>query len=245
MECFQGYTIVKGKCEQRDDLCANFSQIQNKCLSCYAGYNLNSESKCVVTPIGTTGIEDINCIKIQGKECIKCADGYYLNPQKKCQQANPQCRSISVDGKCTSCYQGFDLKAGDCIIPSIQLVLPFCETYASNGECSKCLDRYYLQNGSCKDVSILCGNYDMGTGDCLSCTSPFFNLQKGKCIQLNSIIEGCTRYEGPFCVECTKEYYAYAYTCMRIDPFCVKFDEARRECQQCSGGKKPAGPDCR
>ena len=89
------------------------------------------------------------------------------------------------------------------------------------GYCSKCIDRYYLKNRQCHTVSILCGGYNIYNGECLSCNSEWFDLQDGQCIQLNSIVEGCSRYEGPFCAECKSGYYFSSYTCVKINKHCV------------------------
>ena len=76
----------------------------------------------------------------------------------------------------------------------------------------------------CEAVSLLCQQYDQNTGECLSCVSSFYNLQNGACVVLASIVAGCERYEGPYCADCIEGYIFQAYTCVKIDPDCIQYN---------------------
>lgn len=112
------------------------------------------------------------------------------------------------------------------------------------GHCSQCIDRYYLKDRSCHHVSILCGGYHKYTGECLSCNSEYFDLQDGECVQLNAIIEGCSKYEGPFCSQCKLGYYYSLYNCFKVDINCIEFDYTTNVCKECRVPLTPQGSLC-
>ena len=135
-------------------------------------------------------------------------------------------------GSCISCYDGYFLRDEKCFILRV-FQDPNCELFDSQGFCRRCRDRFYLKEIRCQAVSILCAKYNIYTGECLSCNSEYFNLQNGTCVQLNAIIEGCSRYEGPFCAECERGYYYDFFDCIKIDRNCSEFNYNEKRCESC------------
>ena len=91
-QCYGGFFLLGGKCTVRDDQCANYSQEQARCISCYQGYTLLPDTySCVVSSSVPT---NLNCLQVQNSRCVKCVNGYFLNATSSlCQVVDPQCRT--------------------------------------------------------------------------------------------------------------------------------------------------------
>ena len=156
------------------------------------------------------------------------------------------CKTIDLsNGNCLSCYQGYVIEKGNCIILQV-VTFPFCQT-VSNGICQRCIQGYYTETPyQCSPVSILCRDYDQNTGNCLSCIQGYF-LQIGQCVYpASGFDQNCITYDvSAFCSSCKPGYYLLNYICTLIDPYCVAFDQASQICNQCGGGKVPNGSKCK
>jgi hypothetical protein len=61
--------------------------------------------------------KDPLCAKWRGWSCVKCATRAYFGKNGKCVNSNPLCKTFdNHDGCCTSCYAGYDLKGGNCVV---------------------------------------------------------------------------------------------------------------------------------
>lgn len=122
-------------------------------------------------------VEIPNCAQYNDKnECVKCAFRFYPDAGK-CSQVSDLCKSWSIsNGKCVSCYSGYDVINGRC-----EVIDPFCTIKSADG-CVQCLNRYYLDvTLKCKTVDPLCKAYDPLTGGCTDCYDGY-SLSKQSCI---------------------------------------------------------------
>ena len=90
--------------------------------------------------------------------------------QGGCKQINDLCRTANYsDGSCLSCYPGYSLSKGNCIIPisySQTAQDPYCVSF--NGSmCTKCRPGYYVQGGSCGLIDPQCKIFDHKVSMCL------------------------------------------------------------------------------
>jgi hypothetical protein len=131
--CYSGFylNLTSGKCAGLNPLCKTSNTTNGNCLSCYPGYAL-SNGLCGVS------FKDPNCQEYDANNnCIKCASKYFLNTTSgSCQPVSPLCQtSNSLSGVCLSCYQGYILQAGQCIIGTSSTTDVNCKTF-TNGVCS-------------------------------------------------------------------------------------------------------------
>jgi hypothetical protein len=84
-----------------------------------------------------------------------------------CTGVNPLCKSSDPQtNDCASCYPGYTLSLGKCIILGNQD--KNCNQTLGLS-CLSCKDRYYLLNGICTEVRIQCKTYQITTGYCTTC----------------------------------------------------------------------------
>jgi hypothetical protein len=140
-----------------------------RCTSCYGGYLLNS-GNCILP-------SDPNCLLWSGNKCVQCIPWTYYDGSK-CVQVSTVCRTYTPsNGLCTSCYQGWLLKNGSCIVNPDQN----CRVVASDGTCTSCYGGYYynLAQGKCLVGNALCNGMDF-YGKCLGCYGGYY-LKDGQC----------------------------------------------------------------
>lgn len=101
------------------------------------------------------------------------------------------------------------------------------------GQCisvkSLCFDDFFYVDGKC--VSVLCGNYDSQSAECLSCINSAYYLSNGTCLIVNcgtgkywsvvsagciDIPAGCTSIDliNQICVNCMNGYIKTLGTCV-------------------------------
>lgn len=85
----------------------------------------------------------------QTLQCTKCADSYHQNPLSStvsCIINDPLCKTYTATYSCDSCYRGYTLLNGNCVILiSSQVTDPYCKNFTS-GTCSECYGGYYLSS---------------------------------------------------------------------------------------------------
>lgn len=100
-------------------------------------------------------------------------------------------------GLCTSCYTGYSLIAGNCIVAAV-VNIPYCSNVVGN-QCTSCINGFFVENGACSLVNILCGTYDANSGNCLSCIRGYV-FQSGICILPSLGIDpNCKHYTNSYC----------------------------------------------
>ena len=160
-----------------------------------------------------------------------------------CTALNPYCATSDLsNGNCLSCYNGYSLSQGNCVIQAT-VTIPFC-SITQGSTCIQCIQNYYLSNGKCNAVSTLCLTYDQNTGNCTSCIPGYF-YQQNQCIFPSLGIDPlCTFYTNSYCTQCQSGSYLSNFVCNVVDPNCSMFDYNALVCKVCANGKFPNGPAC-
>lgn len=182
--CYSGfyYNVTISKCASLNPLCKTSNLTNGNCLSCYPGYSLTG---------GLCGIsfKDPNCQAYDANNnCNLCANKYYLDGASgKCMPVSPLCNTFnSLTGVCLSCYQGYILQTGQCIVGSSATTDVNCKTFTNN-VCTQCYNGYFVGTGTgiCTISSVLCKSSNNVTGVCLACYSGYI-LSAGSCIIPNA-----------------------------------------------------------
>lgn len=205
---FRYYLNAQKVCVAVSDQCNTFDSSSGNCLSCYGGYTLNNGS-CVIT---TTPNSDPNCAQRDTNNvCTACYYRYYLNAQKVCVAVSDQCNTFDSLGNCLSCYGGYTLINGSCVISTTSAQTnsdPNCAQHDANNVCTSCYYRYYLNvQKVCVAVSDQCNNFDSSSGNCLSCYGGY-TLTNGSCVissQSNPTPPSdpnCAIWSGSQCIGC-------------------------------------------
>jgi hypothetical protein len=68
-------------------------------------------------------VSDIGCAQWDWDKqiCLKCSNNWYLNINNKCAQISPLCNSSDSNGNCMSCYKGYSLLNGSCVLTAVNL----------------------------------------------------------------------------------------------------------------------------
>jgi hypothetical protein len=91
-----------------------------------------------------------------------------LNNEGKCAQASPLCKTFDKkNGNCLSCYNGYTILNGACIISQTQD--PNCKKTNTQNDCLDCYHGYIVIKGKCIAQNPLCKGLDKNTGGCTSC----------------------------------------------------------------------------
>ena len=99
----------EGKCQTVSVDCRTYDSFNGQCTSCYSGFALASDGKCLKDQIknGCAALDDNGV-------CTRCGAGFYLNAGK-CIQIDPQCAQFNLATKtCAGCYSGYSLLNGVC-----------------------------------------------------------------------------------------------------------------------------------
>ncbi len=192
LQCSTRYYLSRqGNCRQVSDQCNTYNSVTGACLTCYSGYRLNGTA-CVLsnannnTNNNTSPSSDVNCRNFdrQSNRCIQCSYRFYVGSNGICVQVSDQCQTWSFsNGNCTSCYQGYELSQGACVLSdNSQNQDPNCARYDQDqSKCLQCSNRYYFnQNGICTAVSPQCQTWSNATGLCTSCYQGY-TLANGVC----------------------------------------------------------------
>ena len=165
------------------DQCQTWDPKSGFCLSCYGGYNL-SNGFCNASPVQTPSDAGCSLWDTGFKVCLQCSQRYYFN-DKKCVPVNDQCKTWeSSTGRCTTCYNGYDLQLDGACQLSTKNISPSDNGCANwdwiNQKCLQCSNNWVFNSvGVCMPVSDQCKTFDL-SGSCLSCYNGY-NLDSGKC----------------------------------------------------------------
>jgi hypothetical protein len=136
------------------------------------------------TPTQQTATLDPNCYQFNGSQCVICSSRFYFGTNGICVLVNPQCQNYdNYTGACTSCYQGYIVSNGNCIIG--QIGDANCQNYNSITQtCSQCYNGYYINQttGICTKMNTLCNQSNAYTGACINCFPGYaLNINTGTC----------------------------------------------------------------
>ena len=88
-----------------------------------------------------------------------------MNSNGVCILVDTQCKEVSENGKCVTCYPGYVLS------PTAQCMIDdefHCYEWYG-GQCVKCARGYYLKDNRCTLIDPLCKEFDFVTRTCLHC----------------------------------------------------------------------------
>lgn len=166
--CSSGYYYNSNDriCKALDPICKTSDMTNGRCASCYPGYILNDQYKCVVAPV----VQIANCNTVSNGVCVECLPGYYTY-NGACSAVSILCASYNPQtGQCTSCVDRHYLQGGVCIYPSIWD--DNCVRY-DNSYCSQCRPGYYLTipTYTCRSIDPNCINFNYQTITCDNCSN--------------------------------------------------------------------------
>lgn len=249
LQCSQDFVFNNnGICTAVSTQCNTFD-LSGNCLTCYLGYNVY-QGQCVLSP--SQAPTDPGCgtwdWKIQ--KCIQCSNNWVFNSSGVCTPVSNQCKTFDLSGKCLSCYAGYNLVGGQCVLAPVQNPTdPGCGTWDwKNLKCIQCSNNWiFNNNGVCVPVSDQCNTYDL-SGKCLSCYVGY-NLVGGKCvlapIQGPSDL-GCATWDwkGQKCLVCSKNFvFNNNGVCTPVSSQCNTFDLSGK-CLSCFVGYNLVGGQC-
>ena len=111
---------------------------------------------------------------------MRCAIRYFLNSLSvKCDQVNALCKDYNaVNGMCTTCFDGYKVSNGACVVGTNSNSDIYCKTVSVSGLCAECYSGFYVKLNKCQAISILCRASNVQTGACLTCY-PGYLLSNG------------------------------------------------------------------
>lgn len=247
IECSPYSYFRQNMCVAVDALCRTFNSQNGLCLSCYAGYNLQS-GRCVVVP-PDAGYQNTNqyCAVWEGAVCRQCAANSYFNANGNCTPNNPYCASSGANGQCLSCYSGYVLRNNNCLIDNstINVGNALCSRW-SGLNCQQCAPRSFNFNGVCTAVNTLCNTWNNINGYCLTCYNGYI-LNGNTCIVNNQVVNNnplCRTFSGSICVECATRSYFVNGICTAVDSRCASFDSLNGRCTACYNGFQLTATGC-
>jgi proprotein convertase subtilisin/kexin type 5 len=228
LKCFASSFLNPSKvCTLQNNLCATINQNTGECISCYQGYIL-ANGNCTIRA------SDPSCKSFNSDNtCQECSTSFYLS-MGKCVRFNPLCATINpTTGDCTSCYNGYTLKQGNCSIGT-SVTVANCRTI-QNGICVACSTGYFrASNNTCQQISPLCATADQQTGLCLTCYNGY-QLRNGVCL-LSQSIANCRQISNNVCLACSTGYFLQNGGCVQISSLCATADNTTGYCLSCYQG---------
>ncbi|EFX60318.1 hypothetical protein DAPPUDRAFT_343418, partial [Daphnia pulex] len=191
--------------------------------------------------------------------CVACAKGLYVSPASGlCEDKKIEGCLVKNNGACSVCASDFDLVGSVCVrtvagctaydqylnciacnnsctiaqgvcVPVLTVTaVPNCKNLGEYG-CAECNSGWTaVGNGSCVPTPVGC--LVMGSnGNCLTCQSPYFQLQNGQCAFV-----GCLQASGNACTQCNSALGFSLTNGVCYIPNCLYFTTAG--CSTCTGG---------
>lgn len=185
--------------------------------------------------------------------CIDCYQGHFLNVTTgRCQQVNILCRTSNANGACLSCYPGYDLIAGNCLVSDSSTGSgdPNCREANVNEICLECFSGYFLTVGRrCQRMDPLCRTYTPNNASCVTCYEGYTE-RNGECLISSQVPDAnndpyCIKADGQRCVECAQGYYMDSDgVCQQLNPLCRNSDMTNGACLSCYEGYEVSGVTC-
>jgi len=188
-------------CQPVNPNCNTYDNKSGACLTCYPGFGL-IEDTCL--PGIATGTFDPNCNTFNGSTCVSCSKSYYLSSSGKCTAVNPSCNTYDpTNGNCTSCFAGYQVLNGNCVISVTQPTIANCNSIDSQtGKCTKCSFGYYFDaNGNCAQQNPNCKTFNTIIYACTECYSGY-DLVNNDCQKsaAQTIDPNCKTFNGTVCI---------------------------------------------
>ena len=236
-------------CTPVSDLCRTWTSTGN-CETCYPGYVV-AEGQCISDPNIFRPAQDDLCATWKDRTCIKCADRAYFDANGVCRGVSTQCATWDLfDGLCLTCYHGYDLIKGQCVVsPIAQPTDLGCKIWDWNKQvCLECSARWtFNSKGVCVPVSDNCNQWD-ASGACTACYKGY-ELVKGQCVQ--SAVQqptdlGCKTWDWDrqVCLECSARWtFNSKGVCVPVSDNCNQWD-ASGACTACYKGYELVKGQC-
>ena len=110
-----------------------------------------------------------------------------------------------------------------------------------DGACSQCDGELILVDQLCLPPIQNCSEYNLSTGECLTCQS-YFQVFEGECMPL--LDQFCSVFNGTTCLQCSENYYFSAEgRCLQVDPLC-KTHNQQGHCLSCFNGYSLSNGAC-
>lgn len=125
LACSKEWVLINKVCVPVSDQCLTFDSATGDCLTCYNGYNLQN-GKCIIQDLNLVVPSDKGCKDWNWAQqiCLTCSNMWFLDSQGKCVPVSDLCKSADPNGKCLSCFKGYDLKDGTCTLSSFNNAKP-------------------------------------------------------------------------------------------------------------------------
>ena len=254
LQCSQRYYFNGNKCLQVSDQCNTWNNTTGRCNSCYDGYDLLLDGTCQAS-VRNTAPSDKGCGTWDWKnqKCLQCSNNWVFNNNGLCVPVSDQCNTYDLKGACVSCYKGYLLFAGKCVLSPSQPVLDNgCGLWDwSNQKCLQCSNNWvFNSNGVCIPVSDQCSTFDL-KGNCFTCYVGY-NLVNGTCVlapnvQSSSSFDlGCSTWDwkNQKCLKCSNRWvFNTNGFCVPVSDQCNTFD-SRGNCITCYNGYNLVSGNC-
>ena len=192
-ECIYRYVLDDGACRAVSNQCNTWNQSSGACTSCYPGWTL-SNGECVVGGGSEQPTEPPTEVPTEppteqptqpgNSEC----DFRQVKIDGVCVNVSNQCNTWDqVSGACTSCYPGWSLSNGECVVgggseqPTEPPTEVPTEPPTEQPNQPSCYFRQVRINGNCVNVSDQCNTWNETTGACTSCYGGYTLTSGGQC----------------------------------------------------------------
>jgi len=244
LQCSDRFFFNKnGVCCEVQGTCQQFNSKEGVCERCYEGYIVEN-GKCVKQDNATP--DHLGCALWNKGVCSQCSKRWYFNAQNVCTPISDLCSSWKDNGECSSCYYGYLVQNGACVVDNDLSVVPnsnlLCRIWKGK-VCAECSDRtFFNKNGVCTSVSSQCNSFDKSTGDCLTCFKGY-DIKNGDCVASNSNTAhpsdlGCSiwDWDNQVCLTCANRWaFNINKVCVPVSDQCASADK-NGNCLTCYQG---------
>ena len=247
LACSNGWVKnAAGKCVAVSDQCAAHA-VNGDCTTCYKGYDL-VKGACVFSASNNAHPSDLGCGTWDwaNQVCLACSNHWFKSTSGQCIPVADQCRENAANGDCTTCYQGYDLKNGQCLLSAFNNAKPSdsgCGTWDWFNQICLACSKDWVKNidGKCVPVSDQCASH-AANGDCTSCFKGY-DLTSGKCVfsasnTMKPTDLGCGTWDwaNQVCLVCSKDWAKNANgACVPVSDQCSAH-AANGDCTSCFKG---------
>ena len=154
--------MTDGKCVSVSDLCATFNE-GGACTSCFKGFDL-VEGVCILSEVDRRLPMDLGCKTWDwdNQKCLECSHRFVMS-DNSCVLVSDDCRTWDDRGLCETCYKGYELQDGICVLSRISTVtldLGCREWDWDNQICLRCSERWVMGSQGCIPVSDFCNTFN-------------------------------------------------------------------------------------
>ena len=99
LECSFGFYKSGSECLRGEINCKTFDAQRGLCLSCYVGYSLNGQSRCLLDDrvYLYQGCSRVGLNASNENVCLECSSGYYFNYEWNCELVDTLCKVFNYE----------------------------------------------------------------------------------------------------------------------------------------------------